>query len=148
MLNVGQTTSKHTIDVLEQIFATEGLPDTIVTDNNPQFVSSKFDDFCVDFNIKHLTLPVFHPASNREAERFVQTFKYELQKNIKRGKSLIDAVRFLLATYCTSPHPSLDWNTPAKMLHGRQPKSLLSLFLPCASAVHKSNNQVNMKVDS
>ena len=62
MFNVGQTTSKHTIDVLQQIFAMEDLPDTIVTDNGPQFVSSEFDNFCVHFNIKHLTSPVFHQA--------------------------------------------------------------------------------------
>ena len=86
MLNVGQTTSKHTIDVLERIFVIEGLPDTIVANNGPQFVSSEFDDFCVHFNIKHLTSLVFQPASIGEAERFVQTFKYGLEKNIK-GKS-------------------------------------------------------------
>ena len=70
MLNVGLTTSKHTNNVLEQIFAIEGLPDTNVTDNGPQFVSNEFDDFCVHFNINHLTSPVFHPASNRKAKRF------------------------------------------------------------------------------
>ena len=62
-------------------------------------------------------------------------------------RNAINAVRFLLATYRTSPHPSLDWNTPAEMLHGRQPKNLLSLFLPCTSAVRKSKNKVNTKVD-
>ena len=71
MLNVGQTTYTHTVDVLKQIFAIEGLPDTNVTDNGPQFVSNEFDDFCVHFNFKHLTSPVFYPASNGEGERFV-----------------------------------------------------------------------------
>ena len=33
MLNVGQTTSKYTIDVLKQIFAIEDFPDTVVTEN-------------------------------------------------------------------------------------------------------------------
>ena len=60
MLNVGQTTSKHTIDVLEQIFAIEGLPDTIVTDNGTQFVSREFEQFCAKFNIRHVTSAVFH----------------------------------------------------------------------------------------
>ena len=106
MLNVRQTTSKHTIDVLQQIFAKEGLSDAIVTENGSQFVLSEFDDFCMLLNIKHLTMLVFHPASNGEVERFVQTFKYGLEKNIKGEKFIIKAVRFLLATYRTSPHPS------------------------------------------
>ena len=96
MLNVGQTTTDHTIDALQQIFAIEGLPDTIVTDNGTQFVSNVFEQFCAKFNIKHLTSPVFHPASNGEAERFVQTFKRGVDKNVKWRKSLVDSV----ATIC------------------------------------------------
>ena len=128
MLNVDQAASKYTIDVLQQIFAMEGLPDTIVIDNGRQFVSSEFDDFCVYFNLKQLTLLVLYPATNGEAKRFVQTFKYGLEKNIKGEKYLIDNVRFSIATYLTSPHLSLDWSSLAEILHGRQPKSLLSFF--------------------
>ena len=75
MLNVGQTTADHKIDALEQIFAVESLPDTLVTDNGTQFVSCAFEQFCANFDIQHLTSPVFHLASNREGERFTQTFK-------------------------------------------------------------------------
>ena len=111
------------------------LPDTIVSDNDVQFVSREFENFCVKLNIKHLTSPIFHPASNGEAERFVQTFKRSLNKNVEGGKSLIDSVRFVLATYRSSLHPSLDWRTPAELLHGRQTKSLVSLFLPGTSTM-------------
>ena len=89
-------------------------------------------------NIKHLTSPIFHPTFKGEAERFVQTFKRSLSKNVEGGKSLIDSVRFVLATYRSSPHPSLDWRTPAELLHWRQPKSLMSLFLPGTSTVCRS----------
>ena len=129
MLNVGQTTSKRTIDVLEQIFAFEGLPDTIVTDNGTQFVSREFEQFCANFNIRHVTSAVFHPASNGEAERFVQMFKKGLTKNIGEGRELVAALRIVMASCRTSPHPGLNWSTPAEVLHGRQPKNL-SLFSP------------------
>ena len=59
---------------------------------------------------------------------------------------MIEAVRFVLATYCSSPHPSLDWRTPAEVLHGRQPKSLMSLFLPCVN--DKSDNDCKEKRSS
>ena len=75
MLNVGQTTSKHTVNALEHIFSIEGLPDT-----RSQFVSNVFQNFCANLSIKHLTSPPFHSASNGEAKRFVQTFKLSLEK--------------------------------------------------------------------
>ena len=116
-------------NVGQQIFANEGLPDTIVTDNNTQFTSQEFQRFCIQHQIKPLTSPVFHPASNSEAERFVQTFENGLNKNCEEGRDLIGAIRVVLASYCTSLHPCLNWRTPAEVLHGRQPKCLLSLFL-------------------
>ena len=103
--------------------------DTIVTDNGTQFTSQEFQRFCIQHQIKHLTSPVFHPASNGEAERFVQTFKKGLNKNCEEGRDLIGAIRVVLASYRTSIHPCLNWHTPAEVLHGRQPKCLLSLFL-------------------
>ena len=47
MQNVGQTTAEETISALQQIFAIEGLPDTIVTDNGTQFTSQEFQRFCI-----------------------------------------------------------------------------------------------------
>lgn len=130
MLNVGQTTTKSTVNSLEHIFSIEGLPDTIVTDNGTQFVSHEFENYCAKLNIRHVTSPVFHPASNGEAERFVQTLKKGLSKNVGEGKELVASLRLVLATYRTTPHPGINWSTPAEVLHGRQPKNLLSLFLP------------------
>ena len=91
-----------------------------------------FEEFCDNLNFKHLISPIFHPASNGEAERFVQTFKRSLEKNVQGGKSLIEAVRFVLATYRNSPPPSLDWRTPAEVLHGWQPKKFdVFVFAVC-----------------
>ena len=114
MQNVGQTTAKETISALQQVFAIEGLPDTIVTDNGTQFTSQEFRRFCIQHQIKHLTSSVFHPASNGEAERFVQTFKNRLNKNCDKEGDLIGAIRVVLASYHTSPHPCLNWRTLQK----------------------------------
>ena len=42
VLNVGDTTSTTVIKLLEDSFARHGLPDQLVSDNGPQFVSSEF----------------------------------------------------------------------------------------------------------
>ena len=95
------------------------MPDTIVTDIGGQFVSDECNAFCDELNIKHLTTPTYHPASNGEAGRFVETFKRGVEKNVHFGLSLVDTIRNVLFTYRCAPHLCLDWRTPAEMLHGR-----------------------------
>ena len=51
----------------------------------------------------------------------------------------------MLATYRCSPHSQLEWRTPAEVIHGRQPKNVLSLFLPCDDDC-RSNDVANEKV--
>ena len=69
------TTAANTIKVLQEIFSMHGLPEQLVSDNGPQFVSSEFLDFCKANGIKHFQVAPYHPASNGLAECTVQTFK-------------------------------------------------------------------------
>ena len=63
------TTISDTIEVLEAIFACIGLPETLVSDNGPQFTSVEFKWYCKDNNIRHLYGTPCHPSSNGLAER-------------------------------------------------------------------------------
>jgi hypothetical protein len=68
-----------------------------MSDNGRQFVSAEFESFCKSNVVRHTTSSVYHPRSNGEAGRFVQTFK--------RGmKSSEDSrlQRFLFANSITS----------------------------------------------
>lgn len=67
------TTTEVTIDELRTTFARWGIPQQIVTDNGPQFVSEMFQRFMSHNNIKHIKSSPYHPATNGLAERFVQT---------------------------------------------------------------------------
>ncbi|CAG2213160.1 unnamed protein product [Mytilus edulis] len=73
------TTSTQTIRVLRTIFARAGLPEQIVSDNGPQFVSAEFQTFTKMNGITHIKSAPYHPATNGLAERFVQTFKQSLK---------------------------------------------------------------------
>ncbi|BHF72217.1 hypothetical protein SprV_0401528100 [Sparganum proliferum] len=68
-------TASATIAFLRRIFSQHGLPEDLVSDNDSQFISSSFEDFCHQHNIEHLRSPPYHPQSNGQAERFVDTFK-------------------------------------------------------------------------
>ena len=77
------TTAEKTVEVLRGIFAQFGLPEQIVSDNGPQFVAEQFSTFLQSNGINHIKSPPYHPASNREAERFVKTVerKQKVMKN-------------------------------------------------------------------
>ncbi|CAB4043809.1 uncharacterized protein K02A2.6-like, partial [Paramuricea clavata] len=95
------TTSTQTIDRLQTIFARYGLPAQVVTDNGPQFTSAEFQLFLKTNGIKHITTAPFHPATNGQAERFVQSFKHAMKCEKQSASQLwqlkTNMAKFLLA---------------------------------------------------
>ena len=61
-------TSARTIEKLRPIFATHGLPKTIVSDNGLSLVSSEFKKFLQLNGICHITSAPYHPSTNGLAE--------------------------------------------------------------------------------
>ena len=74
MIMTKSTTSVRTVEMLRTIFARNGLPEQLVSDNGPQFVSEEFREFLRFNGIRHTTSEPYHPATNGLAERFVHTF--------------------------------------------------------------------------
>ena len=68
-------TSEATTEKLREMFARYGIPQQLVSDNGPQFTSREFSEFTKGNGIKHTLVAPYHPRSNGQAERFVQTFK-------------------------------------------------------------------------
>ena len=69
------TSTSETIKVLISLFSRQGLPDKLVSDNGPQFTSDEFEEFMSNCGILHIKTAPYHPQTNGEAERFIQTFK-------------------------------------------------------------------------
>ena len=59
-----QTTTTKTVELLRQLFASYGLPEQVVSDNGPQFVSEEFRQFMRGNGIRHIRCAPCHPASN------------------------------------------------------------------------------------
>ena len=69
------TRSRKTIIELNVIFSRNGVPEQLVSDNGPQFTFDEFNLFMKRNGIKHIRSAAYHQATNRLAERFLQTFK-------------------------------------------------------------------------
>ena len=85
---MSSTTSVQTILALREIFSRFGLPHQLVSDNGPQFSSEEFERFLSSNGVKHLPTVPYHPASNGEAKRFVQTVKQALRAGLPKGVPL------------------------------------------------------------
>ena len=79
---VNSATSQTTIEKLRSVFATNRLPEVLVSDIGSIFISAEFDKFVRRNGIKHLTSAPYHPGSNGLAERAVQIIKAALNKAI------------------------------------------------------------------
>ena len=53
------TTSAVIISHLKRIFAAQGIPMTVVSDNGPQFISEEFEAFLRDYGITHRKVTPF-----------------------------------------------------------------------------------------
>ncbi|WP_419642208.1 integrase catalytic domain-containing protein [Thiolapillus sp.] len=60
---------------MKAIFARQGIPEVVISDNGPQFNSRDFVKFSETYGFTHLTSSPLHPQGNGEAERAVQTVK-------------------------------------------------------------------------
>ncbi|XP_058817794.1 uncharacterized protein K02A2.6-like [Topomyia yanbarensis] len=125
-------TSRTTIELMFETFARYGLPETIVTDNGTQFSSNQFKEFCESLGIVHIRTAPYHPQSNGQAERFVDTLKRSLRKILPETQNSISkSLQIFLSTYRSTPNKSApDGLSPAEILMGRKHRTTLDLLKP------------------
>ena len=108
-----------TIGALRKIFAANGLPRQVVSDNGPQFSSSEFAMFMKMNWVKHIRCAPYHPSSNGAAERFVRTFKTAMKAGEGSTVPLSRRLASFLLTYRTTPH-AITNETPSQLFMGRK----------------------------
>ncbi|RXN06429.1 Transposon Tf2-11 poly [Labeo rohita] len=89
--------------------------------------SSEFQEFADRNGIRHVTTAPYHPSSNGQAERMVQTTKEALSR-ITKGEWQTRLARFLLSQHIT-PNSSTG-KSPAELLMNRQLTTALDRLHP------------------
>lgn len=124
---VKSTDAKTTIAVLRKLFASHGIPRTIVSDNGPGFSSGELQQFFSRNGVQHIFSAPYHPSSNGQAERYVRVFK-EMLRSLKEGDVQTKICR-LLFQYRITPQTTTG-QSPSELLMKRQMRSGLSLMRP------------------
>lgn len=124
------TTTQSTITLLEELFAAYGSPVTVVSDNGPQFTAMEFKTFLQESGVKFhkLTAP-YHPATNGQAERYVQTVKDALKTMATTPGTLQHNINKFLWQFRKAPHATTG-QVPAQLFLGRSIRTRLDLVRP------------------
>ena len=129
---MSSTTAEKTIDRLRYIFSHYGLPEQLVSDNGPQFVSLEFKHFMKENGIRHILVAPRHPHSNGQAEPFVATFK-QAMKAVSFGRAPSSTIQQRLMSflfrYGTTPS-TVTGATPAELSLKRRVRTRLDLLRP------------------
>ncbi|KAF2884671.1 hypothetical protein ILUMI_21506 [Ignelater luminosus] len=138
--------SMETIEKLRETFARFGLPKVLVSDNGVQFTSSEFDNFCVKNGIKHVTSPMYQPASNGAAKNTVKIFKTSFKKMLNDNKDdfFETIVNRFLFSYRTSPH-TVTGEPPSKLMFSRSTRNRFD-FLNPKNLNHTNKAIINTKI--
>ena len=105
---------------LTKMFVVHGIPDKLVTDNGPQFISHKFKQFAIDLHFSHVTTSPHNHKANGMVERANQTIRHLMEKSQEDNNNFYLA---LLKLRNTPRHT--DTGSPAQRLFGRRTKTKL-----------------------
>lgn len=136
--------STTTEKTLRSLFAKYGLPKQIVSDNGPQFTAKEFQECMCANGIKHLRGAPYHPATNGEAERFVQTFKRSLQAGRGDPGTVPQKLAQFLLSYRTTPNTTTGV-TPAELFLKRKLRTRLDLLRPSVEEQVREGQQKQKK---
>ena len=125
------TLTSETIKLLLSLFSRHGLPDKLVSDNGPEFTSDEFKEFMSNCGILHIKTAPYHPQTNGEVERFVQTFinfvkRSDHDKNLNQCQ-IDEAILKYLMTYRCTPHSGTEMS-PSYIMLNRQIKNVFDLL--------------------
>ena len=129
---MSSTTAERTITELWKLFFTHGLPTQAVTDNSPQFTSQEFEVFIIANGIQYYRSAPYYPATNGEAECYVQIFKQAMRAAKNDPGSLPTKLMQFLLSYRTTPNAMIGVS-PAELLFGRALRTRLNLLRPDVS---------------
>ncbi|XP_037822594.1 uncharacterized protein K02A2.6-like [Lucilia sericata] len=118
-------TAEATIALVDEVFANYGVPAMVVSDNGTNFSSEEFNKYLTAVGVRyHKYTAPYHPSTNGQAERSVQTVKNALKAMCTSKQTLQQNLNEFLRQYKNAPH-STTGVSPAQLFLGRQIRTRL-----------------------
>ena len=131
-------TSRLIINHLKSIFSWHSIPETVMSDNGPQYSCEEFSLLATSYGLTHVSSSPKHPSSNGEAERVVETVK-----NLLRGSE--DPYNALLNYRAT---PLANGLSHAEILMSRKLRTKLSMKSSTLVSKVPDDSEIRNKEDS
>lgn len=134
-----------TIKCLREIFSRFGLPEIVVSDNYPSFLSEELQNFLAKNGVKFKSGAVWCPRTNGAAENAVRTLKraiYAALGKVDHMNSLDLVLQRFLLDYRNTTHLTTGIS-PAQAMLGRSLRCTLDLMRPPTTASHVQKQQEN-----
>ncbi|BFZ09104.1 hypothetical protein BsWGS_12143 [Bradybaena similaris] len=121
-------TSEAIAEALLLIFSRVGFPNTILSDNGPQFFSQATRLVLNKLGIKQVFATPYHPQTNGTCERFNGTLKAMLGKVAYDNPTCWDVMLpSILFAFREIPHESTKFS-PFELVYGANPRGPLSIY--------------------
>ena len=124
------TVASKVISSLEEIFARHGLPESLTSDNAPQFIATEFSEYMEQQGIRHHRVTAKWPKANGVEHQNSSLLK-RLQITHAEKKDWKKELNVYLAVHRSLPYPTTGVS-PAELLYGRK----IRTKLPELSDVH------------
>ena len=111
-------TSSDVITHMKSIFARHGVPESLISNNGPQYAAEVFTSFAKEYGFRHVTSSPRYPQGNGATERAVRTVKNLLVKSEDPYIALI--------SYRSTPLE--NGYSPAELLMGRKLRTIIPMI--------------------
>ena len=122
------TLSEMVINHTKSIFACHCIPETVISDNGPQFIFNEYDKFAKSWGFDHDFSSPEYPQSNGMVEQTIQTVKKTLRKSKLSNNDPCLAILALRTT------PQQKRSSP-EVINESKPTNNSTISLPTTQAI-------------
>ena len=116
--------ARTVIPKLDAIFARQGIPDVLKSDNGPPFNGLEFKNFADYLGFKHRRITPYWSRANGQAERLVQTLEKSIRIAHLEGRNWKQELYKFLRQYRATPHSTTSVS-PSEALNNRKLKTTI-----------------------
>ena len=143
----GKSATTVTNGIFELIITRYGCPESILTDQGPEFVNEMNLIMCKEFSIKRRLCSPYHPQTNGLTERCNQTLINVLTKYVNSQKNNWDKlIKWALMSYRANKQASTKYS-PFFLLVGKQIRLPIENDIDPLDNTHESEYGIEEEID-